>query len=468
MKPLFARYARVHMVGIGGAGMEGLARLLAAMGATVSGSDRADSEALAGLRRDGFPVKLGHEAAGVEGADLVVYSAAVPQDNPELEAARQRGIPQVGRAEVLGEVSRLYLTLAVAGSHGKTTTASMAADILVQAGWEPSVLVGGWRRGRVHARLGSGRFLVAEADEFRRAFLSLYPSFAVVTSVDAEHLDCYADLGAVEEAFCAFLERLPFYGHALVSGDGTVGRRLLEGAGRPRLTYGLGRDNHYRATAVAAQAWGSGFCVWRGDERLGEITLRVPGEHNVRNALGAAALCHSIGVDFATIGQALSAFGGVQRRFEVRGEAGGVLVVDDYAHHPTEITAALQTARRTGRRVLAAFQPHLYSRTQALSAGFAQALCAADQVVLTEIYPSREEPIPGVDAGLIAGGMRALGYRQVERVADLEALTRRLLEACRSGDLVITLGAGDITGVPERLLQGLAAAAAGPRPARGA
>ena len=455
MKPLFDQYTRVHLVGIGGVGMEGLARVLREMGCQVSGSDRVGSKVLSDLRRDGFDVHAGHRAEQVRMAELVVFSTAVPACNEELTEARRLGIGTVSRGELLGELTRSFLTLAVAGSHGKTTSASMLAEILRRADLQPSVLIGGWRQGRAQAELGKGRFFVVEADEFQRSFLRLYPSWSLVTSVDAEHLDCYADLAAVEEAFCRYLARLPFYGHCVLAGDGRVGKRVLAGLERPHFTYGMEEGNDFRAQRIEFLSWGSRFEMSRGETVLGKVELQVPGEHNLRNALGAASLACTLGVGIEPIARGLRSFGGVARRFERRGEVGGVLVVDDYAHHPTEVAAALKAARQSGRRVVAVFQPHLYSRTRALGAEFAEVLSAADQVLLTEIYPSREEPLPGVSAEMIVRAMRENGFQQVRFVPDKELVPDLLLENCRCGDLIITLGAGDIEQVVETFLDKL-------------
>lgn len=455
MKPLFGRYLRVHLVGIGGARMEGLARVLGQMGCQISGSDRVESPAVEGLRRDGFSVQVGHQAGRVEGADLVVFSPAIPADNAELVEARRSEIDAVGGAELLGELTRGYLTVAVAGSHGKTTTASMVADILRQAGLEPSVLIGGWRQGRAQAELKPSRLFVVEADEFQRSFLHLSPSLALVTNVDAEHLDCYENLAGVEDAFCQYLSRMPFHGRCVLAGDGKVGSRVRKSVTLPCSTYGLEAENDFRAAGIEFHPWGSCFEMEKGEKRLGRIVLNVPGEHNLRNSLGAAALAHLMGVDFEAIARGLDGFTGVARRYERRGEEGGVLVIDDYAHHPAELAVAIDTARRSGRRVIAVFQPHLFSRTRDLRRDFARELCAADQVFLADVYPSREEPLPGIDGEVIAREMRERGYRDVVFVPQKEQLPDRVMQSCRSGDLVLTLGAGDIDGVARALIDGL-------------
>lgn len=455
MKPLFRRYARVHLVGIGGVGMEGLAYVLQAMGCRVSGSDRSPSRAVDQLRRAGMEVGVGHRAEQVQGCELVVYSAAVPADNAELVAAGQLGVPAVGRAQLLGELTRPYWTIAVAGSHGKTTTSAMMAAILRSAGSHASALIGGWMDGRVAAWLGEGDLFVVEADEYQRSFLQLRPQGAIVTTIDAEHLDCYRDLGEVEDAFQLFLSGLPFYGHCVMGGDDPGVRRLLPRMERPVFTYGLGSENTVCAADLQSQPWGSSFAVVCGGVEQGRVELRVPGLHNVHNALGAAAMARLLEIDFAAVAEGLGTFSGVGRRFERRGELGGILVVDDYAHHPTEIAATLEAARGTGRRVVAVFQPHLYSRTRALVREFAQSLQAADQVFLAAIYGAREEVQADVDAGQIAQAMRAAGYGQVEYVPVLDELLAQVVACCRPGDLVLTMGAGDVDRVAEGVLAAL-------------
>ncbi len=455
MNRLFGKFSQVHLVGIGGIGMEGLARFLYAKGVRVSGSDMGGSRALSLLRADGFAVYVGHAESQIGQADLLVYSAAVPEDNVEIVAARRRGIATIGRAELLGELSRNTRTLAVAGTHGKTTSASMLAAILRRAGLEPDVLVGGGIEGRVQAELGGGEMLVVEADEFARSFLHLHPDIALITCVDAEHLDCYGSLEEVQRAFVQFLQRLPFYGCALVGGDGLVGEAVLAEVERSCLSYGLAEHCYYRIAEVVQRPWGSQFDLSCDGDLLGQIELQVPGLHNVRNATGAAATALRMDVDFADIRAALAAFKGVDRRFQHMGDAGGICVVDDYAHHPAELAATLATARGNGRRVFAVFQPHLYSRTRDFAVDFARELAVADRVVLTKIYASREAPLPGVDARLIELALRERGYEQVEYVPEVGALVEYLARECQPGDLVLTMGAGDIGEVAEALVGAL-------------
>jgi UDP-N-acetylmuramate--alanine ligase len=461
VKPLFASFARPHFVGIGGAGMEALARLVAAMGCRVSGSDQQPSAVLSGLQRDGFEVRVGHAVDAGSEADLVVYSTAVPEDNPELVRARQRGVPLVSRAVLLGAVSRQFLTIAVGGSHGKTTTASMLAAILLRAGWDPGVAIGGWRDGTPQARLGRGRHFVVEADEFRRAFLELAPSWAVVTNVDAEHLDCYADLAAVEAAFAQFLGRLPFYGHAVVAGDGLVGDLVVAGAPVPVSTFGMDPANTWQAAQVELAPAGSRFEIRRRGEPVARVELQVPGAHNVLDALGAAAIALHLGVAAEPLTAALREYAGAARRFEVRARTAGVTVIDDYAHHPTEVAAALAAARGRGGRVLAVFQPHLYSRTRLLHGQFSAALKDADEVFLAPVYGAREQPEPGVGSQLIAAGLRRLGHTGGHLLPAGDEAAVTVLGHCAAGDTVLVMGAGDIDRLATDLARRLQPRAAG-------
>jgi len=435
--------------------MSGLAYVLRELGCSVSGSDRSFSQVVERLQGDGIDVHLGHREVLVREADLVVYSAAIMDTCEELVEARRLGIPTVGRAEMLGELTRSYFTIGVAGTHGKTTTASMLSSILKQREGGSSMLIGGALQGRIQAGLGDGELFVVEADEFDRSFLYLYPSAVIITTIDAEHLDCYCDLNEVRDAFLQFLGRLPFYGRALVGGDDPDVRNILQGIDRSYCTFGLADGNDFRAENIKRRDWGCFFELLFRRQRLGRIELGIPGEHNVRNALAAAGLAHSLGIEFATIEAGLRTFVGVERRFEKKGEAGGILVIDDYAHHPVELAAALATARDIGRRVVAVFQPHLYSRTRDFLVDFAHSLQAADQVFLADIYGSREEPIAGIHAGLIARVMQEQGYDQVEYIPDMEQIELRLLETCRTGDLVLTLGAGDIDRVADGFLGAL-------------
>jgi len=433
--------------------MEGMARVLHQMGCRVSGSDRCASELLSTLHRDGIDARVGHTSEQVDGADLVVYSAAIPQDNAELVRALELGIPIVGRAQLLAELVRPYHSVAVAGTHGKTTTASMVAAVLEHAEMSPSVLIGGWTLRGPQAALGSGSLFVIEADEYDRSFLQLRPQMALVTNVDSDHLECYGSVEAIGDAFEQFLHRVPFYGTIALNGDDAGAASLKTPDGVRCLTYGLGEACDVRAESVALRAQGSSFELRSYGEALGLVTLCIPGLHNVANATGAAALALSLDVAAQDILAGLASFAGVARRFQLKGVlANDISVIDDYAHHPTEVAAAVETARGTGRRVVAAFQPHLFSRTRDLAPQFAQALLAADAIFLAPVYGARETPEPGVDSSLIAAAIQAAGRSGVVLVDQLAELSQMLLAAAQPGDLILTMGAGDIDTVADALV----------------
>jgi UDP-N-acetylmuramate--alanine ligase len=392
-------------------------------------------------------VYLGHEGTHVEGAQVVVYSSAVARDNVEVQAARQRGVPVIGRAEMLAELMRLKYGIAIAGTHGKTTTTSMVAAVLGAGGFDPTVVVGG----RVHglganARLGQGEFLVAEADESDGSFLKLSPTIAVVTTVDAEHLDHYPDLDAIVSAFLAFVNKVPFYGAAVVCLDDPNIQRMIPRIEKRVVTYGLEAGADLMARRLSFAEMRSEFEAVHRGKSLGRVTLQVPGRHNVLNALAAAGVGLDLEMSFDRIQAALAAFAGVQRRFQIKGEARGVLVVDDYGHHPAEIRATLAAAKAGfDRRVITVFQPHRYSRTQHLLNDFLTAFYQSDVLIVMDIYAAGEAPIPGVHARNLADGIAAHGHREVLYLGgDRAAIVDYLYESTRAGDLVLTLGAGDV------------------------
>jgi UDP-N-acetylmuramate--alanine ligase len=455
---MFKKYQHIHFVGIGGVGMSGIAEVLLTLGYRVTGSDARRGEAVERLERLGAKVFLGHEAAHVEGAHVVVFSSAVARDNVEVQAARQRGVPVIGRAEMLAELMRLKYGIAVAGTHGKTTTTSMVAAVLGAGGFDPTVVVGG----RVHAlganaRLGQGEFLVAEADESDGSFLKLTPTIAVVTTVDAEHLDHYADLEAIVSAFLAFVNKVPFYGAVVVCLDDPNIQRMIPRIDKRVVTYGLEAGADLTARRLAFAGLRSQFEVVQRGKPLGPVALQVPGRHNVLNALAAVAVGLDLEMPFEKIQSALASFEGVQRRFQIRGEARGVLVVDDYGHHPAEIRATLAAAKAGfDRRVITVFQPHRYSRTQHLRDDFLTAFYQSDVLIVMDIYAAGEAPIPGVHARDLADGIAAHGHREVLYLgSDREAVLDYLCESTRAGDLVLTLGAGDVGQLGGELLRRL-------------
>lgn len=453
----------IHLIGIGGIGMSGIAEVLLSLGFVVQGTDLREGESVRRLRDLGAIIHLGHDPAHLGDADVVVRSTAVGPSNPEVRAALDRGTPVIRRAEMLAELMRLKLGVAVAGSHGKTTTTSMIAQCLGSAGLDPTVIIGGRldSLGGSNARRGGGDWMVAEADESDGSFLLLQPTVAVVTNIDPEHLDHYGDFDALKAAFVAFVNAVPFYGAAVMCQDHPVVQQLLPDVRRRVITYGLARHADFRATQLRAQGMHSTFTVHHGDELLGEVTLGMPGEHNVVNALGAIAVGWELGLSFAAIQRGLHRFTGVQRRFTVRGEAAGVIVVDDYGHHPAEIEATLLAAERgfPDRRVFAVFQPHRYSRVHGLLDDFCGSFSRADEVVVCPVYAAGEAPIDGLDAASIAGAMRTRGHRATTAVASLDEAVSLLAQRVSAGDLVITLGAGDVHKVCAGLLARLAEAA---------
>jgi len=455
----FANLGHVHFVGIGGAGMAGIAEVLLAHGVELSGCDQSRNENVVRLESMGVSVKIGHSPEHLEGAGLVVASSAVPEQNVELRAAREHGITVVRRAEMLGELMRLKYGIAVAGTHGKTTTTSLTGTVLTEAGLDPTVIVGGRLRvSGTGARLGKSDYLVAEADEFDRSFLRLQPILAVVTSIDRDHLDTYRDLDDIRDAFVDFASRVPFFGRAILCiDDANVQQVLPELADRRVLTYGLTPQAELTAADRETRDGRTHFAVRSlAQGELGEVDLPMVGRHNVQNALAAVGVGLSVGIEFDVIAQALAGFGGVHRRFERLGVWRDAPVIDDYAHHPTEVEATLKAAREAfpRARVLVVFQPHLYSRTRDLQQEFGRALLLADRVILTPIYPSREQPIEGVSSELIVQAARRSGHRHVVSVASFEAAEAQLSEWLREGDILLTLGAGDIVRLAEHLVGG--------------
>jgi UDP-N-acetylmuramate--alanine ligase len=408
-------------------------------------------------RSFGITVREGHAAANIGDAEVVVCSSAVRASNPEVVEAHRRGIPVIPRAEMLAELMRLRFSIAVAGSHGKTTTTSMVAVVLEQAGLDPTAVIGGRLSAfGSNARLGRGELMVAEADESDRSFLMLWPSIAVMTNIDREHMENYGSFADLQQAFADFANKVPFYGAVVACADDAQLVPVLPRLKRRLITYGFDQGAHVRGDGVELGGFGSRCTVTRRGDRLGVLQLAVPGRHNLQNALAAVAVADELGVDFAQTAAALAGFHGAERRFQVHGEAGGVLVVDDYGHHPTEIAAALAAARVSlGRRLIVAFQPHRYSRTQQLMADFGPSLRDADEIVLTDIYAASEEPIPGVTVETLADAVRRGSGKPVQVVRTLDEALAALVAMARPGDAVITLGAGSIGTLPGRLVAAL-------------
>jgi UDP-N-acetylmuramate--alanine ligase len=454
---------RIHFVGIGGIGMSGIAELLANLGYRVSGSDAKASESTDRLATLGVEISIGHRAENVGDVDVVVFTSAARPDNAELIAARDRRIPVIPRAELLGELMRLRFGIAVAGAHGKTSTTSMIALVLERAGLDPTAVIGGRLSAfGSNARLGQGAYMVAEADESDRSFLKLFPSIAVMTNIDREHMEAYGSFEELQTAFVEFANKVPFYGCVVACADDSELMALRARMTRRVITYGMTRDDvDVTARDVQLEGFGSTCTIRRrvagGDDRpLGQLRLQVPGRHSVQNALAAVAVGLELDVPFDVIAAGLSEFQGAERRFQHLGDVNGIRVVDDYGHHPTEIAAVLAAARAARpARVIVAFQPHRYTRTRDLMREFGLALAGADEVVLTEIYAASEDPIPGITVEALAAAAntsRATPVRVVKAVADVPGA---LAEIARPGDLVITLGAGSIGGVARHVVEAL-------------
>jgi UDP-N-acetylmuramate--alanine ligase len=459
--------SRVHFVGIGGAGMSAIASVLLARGYAVSGSDLRESEVTRRLRAAGARIQIGHAPENIEPDQVVVISRAVPEGNVEVQMARQRGVRVLHRAEMLGGLMEGKRSIAVVGTHGKTTTTSMIARIFEQAGRDPTVLIGG----EVddfggNARAGGGEDVVAEVDESDGSLLRVAPQIAIVTNIDAtDHLDFYGSMEQVLETFRQFLGQLPADGLAVICTDAAAGRILVNdlrsARGARAVTYGLEPGADYTARILEMAGSRTVFDAQRGDRALGSITLPVPGAYNAQNALGALAASLELGVPFGLTAAALATFRGVLRRFTIRGDVGGVLVVDDYAHNPTKVHALLQAARQCwpNSRIIAVFQPHRYSRTQTVGSQFAGAFDPADEVIITELYAADEPPLPGVDAGIIVRAVSA--RRAVHAIADSAEVAAWLEARVRPGDLVLTIGAGDVWKIGDALVSRLRARAAG-------
>ena len=448
----------IHFVGIGGIGMSGIAEVLLNLGYPVTGSDLRFSDATRRLVDLGAAVTEGHRADNIGAADVVVISSAVRPTNPEVVEARRRGVPVIPRAEMLAELMRLKVGVAVAGSHGKTTTTSMIAHLLAAGGLDPTAVVGGKLNNLgSNAKLGKGEYMVVEADESDGSFLLFSPAIAVVTNIDPEHLDHYGDFETLQRAFVDFVNKVPFYGVAVMCLDHPVVQAMLPRIDRRFVTYGLSPQADYRADAIEGGPFETRFRAWRRGESLGSFRLPMIGKHNVLNALAAIAVADDVGLGMDRVREAFEGFTGVQRRFTLRGEAAGVTVVDDYGHHPAEVRATLDGARLAfpDRRIVVAFQPHRYTRTRDLLGDFATSFNCADRLLVTDIYAASEDPIAGISGESFAEAVRGCGHRDVSHVprADLVA---RLRDTVAPGDLVITLGAGDISQVSHDLLAQLA------------
>lgn len=454
---MFKSIKKVHFVGIGGIGMSGIAEILINQGFEVSGSDLAKSENTEYLKKLGAAVSIGHNAENISNAEVVVYSSAVkPNENPETLEAYKRNIPVLRRAEMLSEVTRLNYCLAISGTHGKTTTTSMCGLILIKAGFDPTVIVGGRLKsfGGTNARLGKGEWTVVEADEFDRSFLQLMPSIAIINNIEEEHLDIYKDFDDLKTTFSEFANKVPFYGFVAVCLDEPGVKDILPNIKKKIITYGLSKHCDVSAEDIVFKENSTKCDIIRNGQSLGDLIINVPGIHNVKNALAAISVALEMGIDFDLIRQSISEFTGVFRRFEIKGEKKGVLIIDDYAHHPTEIKASLQAASNGWkRRCVCVFQPHTYSRTQSFYQDFGRSFDDADILIVTDVYPAREQPIPGITGKIIADAAINSGHRNVIYIEDKNQLLEKVKEIIEQGDLLITMGAGDIWKLANQLME---------------
>lgn len=448
------RKKKVHFIGVGGIGMSGIAEILLSQGYIVSGSDIADTDITRRLASLGATIHIGHSESNLSDADVVVVSSAIDEKNPEIIMARKNKVPIIQRAEMLGELMKMKEAIAIAGTHGKTTTTSMIATIVQNAGLDPTIIIGG----RVdalggNAKLGKGDWLVAEADESDKSFLHLPATIAIVTNIDNDHLNNYGTIQNIKDAFVDFINAIPFYGQAVLCTDDDNVRSILPKLKKPFTTYGFSPQADLQARNIRYENFGSRFEVWRGEKKFGEMVCNVPGRHNVLNSLAATATGMEIGLSFEQVQKGLANFKGVRRRFETKGEVAGVKVVDDYGHHPTEIKATLAGARKAWPgRIVTFFQPHRYSRTQDCYTDFMKAFDDADVLFLANIYPAGEAPIEGISSERLAEDIRSHGHKCVEFVGDVKTAAEKIRDKLQPGDLFITLGAGNVYAAGEKLL----------------
>ena len=457
---LFRKYKNLFFIGIGGAGMSGMAKILHNLGYNIAGSDNSPSAVTQDLEKVGIQVFSGHIGQQVKGADLVVISSAIDENNPEVIEAINLNIPIIKRAEMLGELMRLKFSIGIAGTHGKTTTTAMIGKIMMTAKLDPTVLIGG-RAVELDSggQLGKGDIMVAEADEYDRSFLKMFPSIAVITNIEEDHLDCYNDLEDLLSAFAEYISRVPFYGSVIIPSVDINMARIREGIKRPIVTFGFDGKADVRAENIEYTGFGSRFDLIVKNESLSKIVLRVPGQYNIANALAAIAVSLEVDVPIEAIEEALREFRGVGRRFQMIGEAAGVTVIDDYAHHPSEIKVTLEGCKKIqhdrGGRTIAVFQPHLFSRTRDFYRQFAEALHLADEALVVDIYPARERPISGISAEMIVTYAISIGYKNVRYIGLKENAIEESMEIARNGDIIITMGAGDVFRINEKLLKRL-------------
>jgi UDP-N-acetylmuramate--alanine ligase len=455
---MFRSIRKLHFIGIGGIGMSGIAEILLDQGFMVSGSDRLLSEVTERLQKLGAEIFEGHKAGNIAAdVDTIVYSSAVQQDNPEIIEAQKRSIPVVRRAEMLAEVMRLKYGIGIAGTHGKTTTTSMTSLVLMEGGLDPTVIVGGKLSGLggTNARLGRGEFIVVEADEFDRSFLSITPTIAVLTTLETDHLDCYRDLEDIKSAFIQFASKVPFYGFIVLCLDEPALLDIMPHLSKKTIvTYGLNPQADIQAVDIRHKDNSSTYTLVRSNKELGTITLQVPGIHNVQNSLGAISVGLELNVPFEKIKTGIEKFSGVYRRWEKKGEVHNIALYDDYAHHPTECKATLSGVKSGWRRrVVCVFQPHLFSRTRDFYEDFGKSFLLSDVLIVTDVYPAREEPIQGVTGELIVNAAKQFGHKDVHYIPDKKKVPEFLNSIIKSGDIVVTMGAGDIWKYGEEFLK---------------
>ena len=450
------RIHKTYFIGIGGAGMSGIAELLHHNGFEVSGSDMQESAQTAYLQNLGIKIFIGHKAENVSNAELVVYSSAVHEDNPEMQRAKEQGVPIIRRAEMLGELMRLKYTLAIAGTHGKSSTTSLVGSILEMANEDPSVIVGGIVQGKGSgATIGKGSYLVAEADEFDHSFLRMMPSSAIITNIDADHLDTYKDLDDIKNAFAEFANKVPFYGQVILCMDDIGCQSILSRLTKPVITYGFSPQATYSVKNCRHSENGSEFSVYRSGDLFGEFSIKLLGKHNVQNATAAVALATEESIPMEISKKALAAFVGVKRRMEFKGKVRGALVFDDYAHHPTEVAASLSAFRESfpDKRIIAVFQPHLYSRTRDHAEEFGTAFLGSDLLLVCDVYGAREKPIEGISGKLILDFAHARGHKNVRFIGAKENALEILKSEMKGDDLIVTMGAGNITMLSAKILE---------------
>jgi len=444
---MFRKVNRVHFVGIGGIGMSGIAELLINQGFNVSGSDISNTEIIKKLEKNGAKIKIGHHEENLNNCEVLVYSSAIPKDNPELVYALEKKIPTIKRAEMLAELIALKNTsIAVGGTHGKTSTSSMIGALLAHSELDPTLVVGGLVKNLdSNSKLGSSEIVVVEADEYDKSFLQLKPTIAVITNIEKEHMDCYKDMNDLYDSFLTFANSVPFYGSVITCNDSNGINKIIDKIKRPITTYGLSSTADINASNIIFDEMESTYNLNRYNEYCGKVSLNAPGEHNILNSLASAAIGFELGLSNEAVIQGLKDYKGVRRRFEIKGEAGEIMVVDDYAHHPTEVLATLKTAKTSwDRRIIAVFQPHLYSRTQEFYSEFAKAMMKSDIAIITDVYPAREKPISGITGKLVFDELKKLGHQNAFYEPILDNLTHLLNDIVKQKDLIITLGAGTI------------------------